>query len=60
MDDHHLSNITKLEKKKPWVAIDGTLTRGHLIFNFNFFFKFCDMESLAKVSKDSKISQFYT
>jgi hypothetical protein len=43
------------------VAIDGTLTRGHLIFNFNFnFFKFCDMESLAKVSKDGKISQIYT
>jgi hypothetical protein len=39
MDDHHLSNITKLKKKKPWVATDGTLTRGH----FNFF-KFCDME----------------
>jgi hypothetical protein len=61
MDDHHLSNITKLKKKTlgghRWNTNKGAF---NFNFNFNFFFKFCDMESLAKVSKDSKISQIYT
>jgi len=59
MDDHHLSNITKLKKKKPWVAIDGTLTRGHLILILIFFQIFVIWKVWQKFQKIAKISQIY-
>jgi len=52
--DHHLSNITKLKKKKPWVAIDGTLTRGHLyiyISNFVIWKVWQKFQKIAKLIK---------
>jgi hypothetical protein len=56
--DHHLSNITKLKKKKPWVAIDGTLTRWHLKKNIYIFSNFVIWKVWQKFQKIAKLVKF--
>jgi hypothetical protein len=56
--DHHLSNITKLKKKKPWVAIDGTLTRGHLKKLNYIFSNFLIWKVWQKFQKIAKLVKF--